>query len=85
MNLRNVTVGILLSLITSSCSLFEESILNYKNSVVIDKQAVKSVTGDTLTYTYRIRYMDGKGKYLIKGIIVPKFEYYLFEVGDTIK
>lgn len=85
MNLRNVTVGILLSLITNSCSLFEESILNYKNSVVIDKQAVKSVTGDTLTYTYRIRYKDGKGKYLIKGIIVPKFEYHLFEVGDTIK
>lgn len=81
MSLKNI-VAVIVLLIISGCN---ESVLNYKDSVVVDKPAGESIYGDTVTYSYYIRIKSSTGRYQFKTIVVPKFEYYLFEVGDTIK
>ena len=60
----------------SSC---DNSILNHKGSVIVDK---KHNNG---TYRLVYRYMNSKGYYVIDAMNVIKYEYDSYNIGDTIK
>jgi hypothetical protein len=60
----------------SSC---DNSILNHKGSVIVDK---KHNNG---TYRLVYRYKNSKGYYVLDGMNVIKYEYDSYNIGDTVK
>ena len=60
----------------SSC---DNSILNHKGAVIVDK---KHNNG---TYRLVYRYKNSKGYYMIDAINVVKYEYDSYNIGDTVK
>lgn len=76
-----IPIFITLLLILSGC---EESALNYKNAVVIDKEKTSTSIYDN--YRLRLRHYNSNTKsYRLNWVIVPEFEYNNYNVGDTIR
>lgn len=60
----------------SSC---DNSILNHKGAVIVDKKYNNG------TYRLVYRYMNSKGYYVLDGMNVIKYEYDSYNIGDTVK
>ena len=60
----------------SSC---DNSILNHKGAVIVDKKYNNG------TYHLVYRYMNSKGYYVLDGMNVIKYEYDSYNIGDTVK
>lgn len=74
-------------LILSGC-VPTNSILNFKDSVVVEKKIYKNQLGGPISYIYTIREtVNGRRgpSYRIISFEVVEYEYNLYNVGDTIK
>ena len=74
-------------LILSSCTPIN-SIENFKGSVVVEKKVLENQLGKSISYIYTIREtVNGRRgpSYRIVSFEVVKYEYDLYNIGDTIK
>ncbi|MEG0696966.1 MAG: hypothetical protein RR447_07510 [Algoriella sp.] len=83
--MKNIILILLISISLFSCK--EDSILNYKDAVVVEKIKPFYENGINAGYYLRIRQHSNRNikPYYIKRIRVTRYEYGLVNIGDTIK
>lgn len=69
-------------LILSSCIKRVDTISNYPNGIIVGKPIYRNSNYTHLQIKY---YNRVNGKYIVKTILVSKFEYDSVQLGDTIK
>ena len=80
--MRKILFVLICLLSLSSCVEHVDTISNYPNCVIVGKPIYRSSAATHLQIKY---YSRASGKYIVKTILVPKLEYDLVQLGDTIK